>query len=108
MKKNNKGNTGKVIGGALIGAAIGVAIGIFTTSKAGKKAGKAIKDKSTEFYKYLQPKIKKAKEMGEAEYKAFVANAAESYSKNKKLSKAEATHLLKEAKASWAHLKKNL
>jgi len=56
----------------------------------------------------MAPQIKGVKKMGEVEYKKFVAEAMEKYGKNKKLSQVEAKHLMREAQASWKHLKKNL
>lgn len=105
-KESEKSN--KFLSGALIGAALGVAAGIFATSKKGKEMSKEIKDKSVEFYKYIAPQIKKAKEMGEQEYKKFIDNALTTYNKNKNLSKEDLKNLAKEAKSSWKHFKKHL
>jgi gas vesicle protein len=115
MKKINKklarqsgGGSSKFLSGALIGAALGVATGLFATSKKGKEIGKEVKDKSVEFYKYIAPQIKKAKEMGEKEYKAFINKALISYNKNKNFGKKDLENIAKEAHASWKHLKKHL
>lgn len=106
VKKEEKSS--KFLSGALIGAALGVAAGLFATSKAGKDMTKEVKNKSVEFYKYIAPQIKKAKEMGEKEYKEFINKALVSYNKNKKFSDKDIENLKKEAKASWKHLKKHL
>jgi hypothetical protein len=85
-----------------------VGAGLLAESKAGKQLGKKAKDLSTDFYRFMVPQIKKVKKMGEAEYKKFVVEAMDRYSKNKKLSEIEAKHLVKNAQASWKHLKKHL
>lgn len=107
MKKTNK-KSSKFLSGALIGAALGVAAGIFANSDKGKEVAKEIKDKSIEFYKYLAPQIKKAKEMGEKEYKAFINKALANYNKDGKFDKEDLKKLAKHAHASWKHLKKHL
>ena len=66
MKKQSEKKS-KFLSGALIGAALGVAAGIFATSKKGKEISKEAKVKIAEFYKFIAPQIKKAKEMGEEE-----------------------------------------
>jgi gas vesicle protein len=105
--KKVKGS-GHFIEGALIGAALGVAAGIFAGSKTGKKVGKEVKrnvkHQSIEFYKYIAPRIRKAKRMSETQYKVFVKEAVKSYGKGRKLSTAETADLLKEAQSLWAHL----
>jgi len=96
--------------GALIGAALGVAAGIFADSKAGKKFGKEVvrnvKKESADFYKYMAPKISKAKKMSDSEYKVFVKDAIKAYGKGKKMSAKDAANLLKESQSLWARLKK--
>lgn len=96
------------LAGGLVGAALGVAAGLLAESKFGKQLGKEAKDLSADFYHYMVPQIKKVKKMGELEYKKFIAEAGERYSKEKKVSQAEAKHLVKNAQASWKHLKKHL
>ncbi|MEK7088942.1 MAG: YtxH domain-containing protein [Patescibacteria group bacterium] len=107
MKKTNK-KSSKFLSGALIGTALGVAAGIFSASKTGKEMRKEMKDKSIEFYEFIAPQIKKAKEMGEKEYKIFINRALVNYNKNKKFKKEDLKNLAKEAHASWKHLKKHL
>ena|SRR3989338_9067325 len=107
MKKQDE-KSNKFLSGALIGAALGVAAGIFATSKKGKEISKEAKVKIAEFYKFIAPQIKKAKEMGEEEYKKFINKALISYNKNKNLSTEQVKSLAKEAHASWKHLKKHL
>jgi len=111
MKKTNKKNnkqSSHFLSGALIGATLAVAAGIFATSKTGKQMTKEVKSKSVEFYKYLAPQLKKAKEMGEKEYKEFINKALTNYNKNKKFNKEDLEGLAKEAYASWKHFKKHL
>lgn len=98
----------KIIEGVMIGTVLGIAAGLFAASKTGKKIAKDVKNQAADFYRYLAPRIKKAKKMSEAEYKAFVKNAMVKYQKDKKLSVAEARHLLAEVQKSWGHLKKGL
>lgn len=105
-KVNNKSS--KFLSGALIGAALGVAAGIFAASKTGKEIKNEVKDKMAEFYKSISPKLKKAKEMGEKEYKEFVSKALVSYNKSGKFSQEDLENVKKEALASWKHLKKHL
>jgi gas vesicle protein len=108
-KQEKKGS--KFLTGALVGAVLGVAAGVFATTKTGKKLGKDKKDgvsnKATDFYKYIVPKLKKAKDMGEKEYKDFIDQALVVYSKNKKLTVKEVSELKKEANKYWKLLKKH-
>lgn len=108
-KKENKkeDKSSKFLSGALIGAALGVAAGIFAASKTGKEIKNEMKDKMAEFYKTLAPKLKKAKEMGEKEYKEFVNKALVSYNKKGKFGPEDLENVKKEVHASWKHLKKH-
>src|SRR3989344_1671405 len=92
--------------GAIAGAVIGVGAALLAKSDIGKKLGKDAKHSLSDFLKYLAPRIKKVKKMGEAEYKVIVSEAMKQYSKNKKLSLAEIKRLTKEAYATWSHVKK--
>ena len=110
MKKVNKKDTKKsshFLSGALIGATLAVAAGIFASSKTGKEMTKEVKNKSLEFYKYIAPQLKKAKDIGEKEYKEFINKALLNYNKNKKFNKEDLESLAKEAHASWKHIKKH-
>ena len=108
MKKNKKKTGYLWLSGALIGAALGVAAGILSESKFGKGLGKKAKHASVDFYRHIAPRLKKAKKMGEAEYKIFVGEAVKRYAKDKKISGQELKHLVRETQASWKHLKNNL
>lgn len=110
MKKNrNKRKAGYLwLSGALVGAALGVAAGMLADSKLGKKLGKKTKVASADFYRYITPKLKRAKRLGEAEYKIFVREAMMRYAKDRKLSGQEAKRLTREVQATWKHLKRNL
>jgi gas vesicle protein len=103
-----KNNTLKILEGTVAGLALGVAASMFLNSKKGKELKNNIKDVSADFYKYISPKIKKVKKMGEKEYKLFMKNSAEQYIKNKKLSEGVAKELIKEAQQSWSHLSRHL
>ncbi len=108
MKKTNNKKSSKFLSGALIGAALGVAAGIFAASKTGKEMEGEVKDKMEDFYKTIAPKIKKAKKMGEKEYKEFIGKALVNYNKTGKFSQQDLENIAKEAHASWKHLKKHL
>jgi len=103
-----KKKSSKFLSGALIGATLAVAVGIFANSKKGKELKKEVKDKMAEFYATITPKLKKMKEVGEKEYKAFINKALADYNKDGKFDKEDLKKLAKEAHASWKHLKKNL
>jgi len=102
------GGLGAVLAGGLIGAALGVGAGLLAESKLGKQLGGKAKHLSADFYRYMAPKIKKVRRMGEAEYKKFVAEAMARYAKDKRLSQSEVQHLVRNAHAAWKHLKRNL
>ena len=97
----------KLLEGALVGAALGAAAGLFLAPESGKKLRQDIKKKSSDFYKELVPKLKKAGKMGEAEYKTAVKEALAVYGKAKKLSAGETKELMNEAHAYWKQLKKH-
>lgn len=103
----NKGN-GKLLGGALVGAVLGVAAGILLAPESGKKVRKDIKKLSGDFYQYIAPQLKNLKQVGSAQYHAFVAKSAKEYSKIKQLSLEEQGLLLAEAKRSWTHIREQL
>lgn len=110
VKKINGRSGDNFIEGALIGAALGVAAGIFAGTKTGKKIGREVahdaKRQSVEFYRYVAPKLRKAKRMSEREYKAFLKKAMVGYSRGKKMSAVETARLLKEVQSSWKHLRR--
>lgn len=99
---------GKVLGGALVGAVLGVAAGMLLAPESGKKVRGDIKRLSGDFYRYIAPRVKKLKQLGEAEFRAFVDKGAKQYAEAKKLSRAEEKMLAMEAKRSWGHIKKHL
>ncbi|MEO8065240.1 MAG: hypothetical protein ABI643_00085 [Candidatus Doudnabacteria bacterium] len=103
-KKSHKGLMW--VSGAVIGAALGAGAVVLAESKMGKDMWKQAKQQSKDFAKYLAPKVKKIKQMGESQYKKMASEAMQSYKKNKNLSRAEADHLLKAARASWKHMVK--
>lgn len=107
-KKSAKKNGGRILAGALVGAAIGVGAGLLLASGSGKKIGAGIKKMSGEFYRYVAPRLKKLKKIGEAEYHQLMIEGANDFSKAKKLSLAEGRALSLEAKRSWGHIKKHL
>ncbi len=93
--------------GAAIGAALGAGIVALAKSKAGQKALKQVKHEGEEFLKYLTPKVKKMKKMGETEYKKLVNSAMEAYNKDKKISQVEAKKFVKKAQDSWKKIVKS-
>lgn len=98
----------KFLSGAMVEAALGIAAGLFANSKAGKELKKEVKDKMADFYQTITPKLKKMKEVGEKEYKAFINKAAADYNKDGKFSKEDLKKLAKQAGDSWKHIKKHL
>ncbi|MCL4405190.1 MAG: hypothetical protein M1361_01045 [Patescibacteria group bacterium] len=96
--------------GAVIGAALGIATTLLADSKSGKKMGRKVRQgvrhESLEFYRYITPKIKKAKRLGETQYKTMVKKTVAAYGRDRKLSAKEMALLLKEAQSLWAHLKR--
>ena len=97
----------KFLEGAAAGLALGVAASLFLTSKKGKELRKDVKEKMADFYKYIAPKVKKMKQMGEKEYKEFMKGAALQYGKAKKLSADMTGELVKEAQKTWKHFSKH-
>jgi len=108
-RKSVKANSrGKILGGALVGTVLGVAAGMLLATESGRKMRKDIKKLSGDFYNYIAPQVKKLKQIGEAQYKAFVDEGVEKYAKSKRLTLAEKKILAKEAKRSWGHIRKHL
>lgn len=107
-----KGNTLKLLEGAVAGIALGVAASIFLASKTGKSVKvnviKSIEDITADFYKYISPKMKKMQKMGEKEYKEFMKDSAVKYAKAKKISEDMAKDLVKNAQQSWKHFSNHL
>jgi len=103
-----KGTTGKVLAGAVAGIALGVAASMFLSSKKGKELKGQAGEKVADFYKYIAPKLKNIGKMGEKEYKQFMKDAVEQYSKAKKLSAETAKDLMADMQKSWSHFSKHL
>jgi len=103
-----KGNTSKFLEGAVAGLVLGAAASMFLSSKKGKELQEDVKEMMADFYKYITPKMKKMKKMGEKEYKEFMKAAAEQYAKTKKMSEEMAKDLVKNAQQSWSHFSKHL
>ena len=97
-----------MLGGALIGAALGVAAGMLLAPASGKKFRSDMGKRSAAFYAHLAPRLKKAKRMGEREYRVFVKEAARNYSKARRLSAHEERAIVAHAHKSWRHLKRHL
>jgi len=104
-KKIVKKSGGKILAGALVGTALGVAAGILLAPESGKKMRTDIKKLSGNFYRYILPRVKKLKQIGEVQYNALVKEGIKNYAKIKRLSPAEERVLVKEAKRSWGHIK---
>ncbi len=106
--KSAKGSdAAKVLSGALVGAALATAATLLLTPQSGKRLRQDIKQKSSDFYKSIAPRLKQIQKLGEKEYKIFVHNAAQSYSKAKKLSDKETKALVAEAHKTWQYVAKN-
>jgi len=103
-----KGNTFKFLEGTVVGIALGVAASVYLALKKGKISKEDIADVTADFYKYISPKVKKIKKMGEKEYKLFMKKAAVEYVKAKKISDAKAKQLIKETQQSWKHFSSHL
>jgi len=103
-----KVNTLKFLEGAVAGITLGVAASMFLASKKGKELKGDMADVTADFYKFISPKIRKIKKMGEKQYKEFMKNAAEQYARTKKISEDMAIKLIKEAQQSWQHFSEHL
>jgi len=103
-----KGNTFKFLEGTVVGIALGVAASVYLALKKGKISKEDIADVTADFFKYIYPKLKKIKKMGEKEYKLFMKNAAKQYIKTKKISADKAKQLIKETQQSWKHFSSHL
>lgn len=73
----------------------------------GKKFQKDAKKKYAKFYAEVAPKLKKMREVGEKDFKIFIAKAADNYAKAKKMSEPERKTLSKEAQNLWRHISKH-
>ena len=105
---NNKSAVKSVLGGALIGSALGMVAGMLLVAKPGQKLRAGIKSSAADFYKYLAPKIKRLKTVGEKEYDEFIDTAVKAYGKAKKLSARDMQELKHNAKVFWKTFKKNI
>ncbi len=107
QKKN--GSKGRnVLEGALVGAILGVAAGMLMAPETGKKLRTDLKKRSADFYRYLAPRVKKLRQIGEERYNAFVDEVAQEYAKAKQLSTSDSRALAVEAKRSWKAIKKEV
>ncbi|OGY59554.1 MAG: hypothetical protein A3B23_01195 [Candidatus Colwellbacteria bacterium RIFCSPLOWO2_01_FULL_48_10] len=105
MRKNSKSG---ILTGALVGAALGVAAGMLLSPKSGRRLRSEIVTGSAEFYRFMAPRLKKFKGIGQKEYAAFVDKAIKAFVRGRSLSAKEATDLAKTAKASWRVMKRHL
>jgi gas vesicle protein len=103
-----KGNTLKFLEGTVVGITLGVAASIFLALKKGKISEEDIVDVTADFFKYISPKVKKVKKMGEKQYKLFMKNAVKQYAKTKKISDDKARQLMENAQQSWKHFSSHL
>lgn len=105
---------GKMLAGALVGGALGLAAGVLlvpgAVQKGAKKqvkaVGKGIKHSTADFYQYLVPKVKKMGKMSAKEVNAFIATAAKTYGKAKRLSVREVNDLETKARHYWGEIQK--
>lgn len=106
MKKQKRKEA--MIKGGLLGAVIAVAAGLFLISPPGKKVRRDIKYHVAKFYKHLAPQLKKIRNMGEREFKAFTKKALKTYSATHKLSRAEEKAIAQDLKKTWKKLQTHL
>lgn len=111
-KKNTKNSIvskkEKLLEGALVGAVLGVAAGMLLSPESGKKLREDIKKLPGDFYRYMAPRVKKLKKVGEKQYDAFVDEGVKNYVKAKKLSVSEEKMLKNETRRFWKNIKKHL
>lgn len=111
-KKNTKNSVvskkEKLLEGALVGAVLGVAAGMLLAPESGKKLREDIKKLPGDFYRYMAPRVKKLKKVGEKQYDAFVDEGVKNYVKAKKLSVSEEKMLKNETRRFWKNIKKHL
>ena len=100
--------TAKFLEGAVAALALGVAAKMFLDTKKGKEIKKDVVHATADFYKYISPKIKKVKKMGEKEYKEFMKGAVGQYIKSRKITGVMAEQLVKNVQQSWNHFSSHL
>jgi gas vesicle protein len=103
-----RGNTFKFLEGTAAGVALAVAASIYLASKRGQAFEENLAKVMADFYKYISPKVKKIKKMGEKEYKVFMENAVVQYARTKKVSASIAKQLVRETQQSWKHFARHL
>ena len=104
----NKKSGGKILTGTLVGAALGVVAGMLLSPKSGKEMRNDVSKLPADFYRYIAPKIKKMKQVSEAQYHSLVEKGVQQYATAKRLTLDEGKMLLLEAKRSWNHMKRHL
>jgi len=103
-----KSNIKKLVAGAAVAAALGAVAGMLLAPESGKKLRKDIKKTAGQLYREAVPKLKKMRNVGQAEFEKFMSVAASKFASAKKLSSAEKKQLIKEAKGAWGKIKKHL
>lgn len=87
----------KFLSGVAAGIALALATRSFMSSRTGRTMQRAMKDMKYDFFRSVMPKLRDLKEASEADYKEFMAGAAENYVKAKKLSGEAAKRFMSEA-----------
>lgn len=100
----------KVGAGAAVAAVLasGVAAYYFTQTPQGKNTAKKIKKVATNLGKELAHRVAVAKKVSKQHYEAAVDELVDQYTKKKKVAKASAAHLKKDLKRNWKEVQVEL
>lgn len=91
----------KFFAGVATGAALTIAAKKFMETRTGRTLKQSVRDVKADFYKSIMPKLRDMKYASEEDYREFMEQAAEKYSKAKKLPADIARRLIAEAQDSW-------
>ncbi|MFA5128414.1 MAG: YtxH domain-containing protein [Patescibacteria group bacterium] len=94
--------------GALLGALIGTAVALFTTKKTGKQRQEEFKKAHPELSAKILEAVGKMKVMSKEKYDEIVEKAVMEYGKRKNLAKTQVAAVIKDLKAKWSDVKKQL
>ncbi len=94
--------------GALLGALIGTAVALLTTKKTGKQRQEEFKKAHPELSAKILEAVGKVKVMSKEKYDEIVEKAVIEYGKRKNLAKVQVEAVIKELKAKWNDVKKQM